>query len=478
MTEREQVERPRKRGVAKWAWRGLAGLGIIATLLVVGFWIWDWRVERQFHARVKEIHDSGEPIYAEDFATPEPAAGTNAVDDWLAAGSVAEREDEASQAASELTLPAPPLAEEEVKVISAYVDGRREVFGLVESAVGKPAVWWRIDWSQPTIFQDLPGTRSFRAIGNVLRMDALLALHRGDQRRALARVRQLEALGRAIDRQSNIVGHLIGIGLQAMAAEVVEWVAPDLKLDPGGGGGVTPAEVRAVIDELLDDGPLRAGMIDALRGERKDQWIIVDAMVSGKPITTGSKPIAALKRGALVRPFFHADGELMLRLMTGLIRQFEATGDWPGFQSGGEYRSMYAEIQAGSVRHVMARMLTPTLDKAVQAHYRCVADRRLAAVALAAGWYAAEHGGRLAATLGELVPKYLPAIPMDPMSAGGAVPLRYRGAGENPVVYSVGTDGVDDGGEGLRVEELFDRWRGRDAVMHLRRQARYREAGQ
>jgi hypothetical protein len=57
--------------------------------------------------------------------------------------------------------------------------------------------------------------------------------------------------------------------------------------------------------------------------------------------------------------------------------------------------------------------------------------------------YRAEHG-QPPATLDELVPRYLKTLPLDPFSGK---PLIYRPQGTNWLLYSVGPDGVDDGGK-------------------------------
>jgi hypothetical protein len=93
---------------------------------------------------------------------------------------------------------------------------------------------------------------------------------------------------------------------------------------------------------------------------------------------------------------------------------------------------------------------------------------RAAAVALALRLYAAEHGGETPATLGELVPRYLKAVPADPFAADGR-PLRYV-RGEQTVVYSVSEDGVDDGGDAAMPAGQRERdpvWTPRDAVFPL-----------
>ena len=48
------------------------------------------------------------------------------------------------------------------------------------------------------------------------------------------------------------------------------------------------------------------------------------------------------------------------------------------------------------------------------------------------------------ATLGSLVPRYLPSFPADPFALSG--PLRYKVQGKTYLLYSVGPDGKDDGG--------------------------------
>ena len=86
-------------------------------------------------------------------------------------------------------------------------------------------------------------------------------------------------------------------------------------------------------------------------------------------------------------------------------------------------------------------------DPAVAGHFvRARVVDAAAATALAARLYRADHGGALPATLGDLVPDYLPAVPLDPLDPAGR-PLRYATLGGVPFLYSVGEDGTDDGGD-------------------------------
>jgi hypothetical protein len=114
--------------------------------------------------------------------------------------------------------------------------------------------------------------------------------------------------------------------------------------------------------------------------------------------------------------------------------------------------------------------LLPSSERALENRYRLSAERRMAATMLAIRWYAAEHGGKLPPSLDVLVPKYLPAVPRDPFVAGAAAPIRYIPAEPNPRIYSVGRNGVDDGGSETPTEGRgkVDRWRRADAVAPLR----------
>ncbi len=71
---------------------------------------------------------------------------------------------------------------------------------------------------------------------------------------------------------------------------------------------------------------------------------------------------------------------------------------------------------------------------------------RLLATMLALRAFKVEHGN-YPATLNELTPKYLSRVPMDPFADNQS--LRYKATGIEYSLYSVGYDGVDDGGKAL-----------------------------
>jgi hypothetical protein len=78
---------------------------------------------------------------------------------------------------------------------------------------------------------------------------------------------------------------------------------------------------------------------------------------------------------------------------------------------------------------------------------------RCVLVALAAERYRLQHG-HWPLVLTDLFPNYLASVPLDPFDA---VALRYRRTDTGAIVYSVGKDGRDDGGDVQR-DIVFRLW--------------------
>jgi len=94
------------------------------------------------------------------------------------------------------------------------------------------------------------------------------------------------------------------------------------------------------------------------------------------------------------------------------------------------------------------------MGRAIQQDMRLRSERGMSAVSLAAQVYRADHGGAWPASIEPMVPRYLPRVPRDAMAAGNP-PLGYvlvKGGlpdgSDRPLVYSVGTNGVDDTANG------------------------------
>jgi hypothetical protein len=97
------------------------------------------------------------------------------------------------------------------------------------------------------------------------------------------------------------------------------------------------------------------------------------------------------------------------------------------------------------IRHVMALCIVPNMDKTFLYTWRQESFRRVTLTAIALKRYQMRYG-RLPDNLTKLVPEFMPNQLLDPMSGK---PLRFQPVADGTMLlYSVGENGVDDGGLG------------------------------
>ena len=101
-----------------------------------------------------------------------------------------------------------------------------------------------------------------------------------------------------------------------------------------------------------------------------------------------------------------------------------------------------AEARGKLVGDGLVCMLIPAVRKVDQAADRAEQTQRNLQVAFALGAYQRDHGA-YPKQLAALTPKYLPQIPQDVFSGKALI---YRLEDKGYLVYSVGPNGIDEGG--------------------------------
>ena len=110
----------------------------------------------------------------------------------------------------------------------------------------------------------------------------------------------------------------------------------------------------------------------------------------------------------------------------------------------------------------LTAMIVPNLSRAMDTAVQNETQCRLTVTAIAIKRYELKHGSP-PAELSALVPEFLAAVPIDPMSGKA---LRYAlKAGAGFALYSTGLDGIDNGGDAAAVTATKTGWwTGKDAV--------------
>lgn len=462
---------PRRRGrIILWV------VLLVIVGLVLAHLAWSNHERHKLMAAIERYRQAGEPVLPEDFAPAANDEPGNPVPLWRsAAASLQGFHTKLGDHVDRMEFSV-PLSDSEDGLLRQLLDQNQLALSRAATAAemhGRPE--WRIKFASPTISTLLPDLNAQRQLARTLNWAALEAHHRHDDAEAAERILQILAQARALENHPSLVGHLVAIGIGAIGCELARTIGPEMQIGTATVSSAHPAsvaQVKQLIAALLDERPVREGQVLAYRTERMFEVDTAIQVASGQlnldaliamtgSNSNGRKAYAIL--GYLLSPQIYDDGRLMLDQTTNVLKAAQAP-DWPTSQvrmaALPDFRAKHG------FGHVMLSILMPAFQRAVTQDFRLLADKRLTALMLACRWYATDHGGKFPDKLDDLVPNYLPAIPADAFATGA--PLRYRG-GANPVVYSIGENGTDDGGSEQPIDprRKDDRWQQMDVVTHL-----------
>jgi hypothetical protein len=139
--------------------------------------------------------------------------------------------------------------------------------------------------------------------------------------------------------------------------------------------------------------------------------------------------------------FLLADDLASNRLLSERMDRIAAK---PYYQAKPECEAVDKQLTRGCTG-LLTRLVLPALTQCCEAAAVADARRRAVRLALAVERYRAGHG-RFPARLEDLVPEFIPLVPLDPFDGQ---PMRMRRTGQRLIVYSIGPDLTDDGGAPL-----------------------------
>ncbi len=292
---------------------------------------------------------------------------------------------------------------------------------------------------QPSVIAAVIKSTEARAVLSVLRYDLLDRLEADDLPGALTDWRAAFHVGRAVGDEPLIISQITRAHCRTTALAMLERLLA--QAEPG------EADL-ARLQHLLEDDEAAPLFLIAARGERAGAFQTIEeikAQSAKTPLwsqwrsaalgvwnrhTTVSEAIALLPGslpGQQARVL-----DLETRLVEIVRRPVE---DWKPL--------LDAWLTEADRAGGLVRMLTPAAGKVGEAFRRSHAELRCAIAAVAAERYRRRHG-RWSADWDELTRAgLLRTVPIDPYDGR---PLRLRSVADGLVVYSVGADGTDDGG--------------------------------
>jgi hypothetical protein len=300
-------------------------------------------------------------------------------------------------------------------------------------------------------------------------------LHRGNLAEALTDLRALTGMAQLYRNEPMLVHQMFrlngiaGIGLRATweALQAPGWKEEQLLVLQRDWEQVEVMEgaERAFLGERAI-GPIF--MESVRRAKGTNFWELLPFNNGGKVTKLISKtPLAQFWKDQVLPVTYKvtsldADELLHLKYLSEFIdtaRLIKAGRPWPEVSviNSNLWKRFEVELSGGGIHSYWASaVIVPNLGRALQSVVRMETLRRMGITAIALKRYELRQG-HPPSTLAALVPEYLREVPIDLMSGK---PLVYRCNEDSTfVLYSVGEDGKDDGGQ-----SGIDLWSGPDAV--------------
>jgi hypothetical protein len=287
-----------------------------------------------------------------------------------------------------------------------------------------------VAWTADVVSTPCPWSDALSETPTLLRLDALLRAQDGDPDAALTSCRALLNLARSVGDEPFFNGPLSRMARCREAVRAVERTLAQGQPSEGALAAVQGALTREEAVSLL---------LPHFRGERAGMHVFLTRVDEGKnrisemscTPTRGLRAHAETWLGRLDALHEHA---WFLRDINEAVEiaKLPPEQQWPLYQ---EWRR-----RKGFVENVGDGLRVGPAEGTFLVNHALV---RCALVALAAERYRRAQGDWPRAPA-NLVPGYLPAVPLDPFDGA---PLRYRRTDDGVVVYSVGEDGRDDGGD-------------------------------
>ncbi len=298
---------------------------------------------------------------------------------------------------------------------------------------------------QPTLAVDLDYSKGFAmrldAIGPLLKacqylgVDGLLLLHNGNVSDTIENVRTQLRIAQIPKDQPSAICQLT---FQAMVgiAQLNTWEI--LHAD-----GVTAAELEQ-LQAIWQAVRPTSQYANTLRMERAIALPTFSGSADPFQIGSADKFKNGIKFTVWKMYFRTTDEYQFLKDYQALLKHFDAgtKPNWP------EIFTTSTEIEerlkrAGGVSLWVCKMLNATLKGTLEKLAISEAIGNMTLTAIAIRRYQLAHAGALPKTLEDLTPQYFKTPPRDPMSGK---PLVYKNEGSDFLLYSVGLDGIDEGG--------------------------------
>lgn len=429
------------------SWRFRLVLAILILISVVRL-IWGWHTAKLLQAEINRIHQRGEVAEISDLKFEKLPDAENAWLIQLKAVAAIVPGVNSPRSSNDTYRDYPPYPSYWMKRAAASEKAHAPVFVLMRQARSLPRSQIRSGFGSPAVSSVLtPYLNQMRNLANITSDAGLYAQVTGDDSEAIERTLDVMHLANSLRSDPLLVSQLVATGIDALATDNLQVIAPGLRFDPA--ATTRPAtrdQARSAIAQLLDDEPIWQGSRASIAGEHA---IAVDLIQWRASHNWMIKPLAEMEELRSQKWFENAIPAANARNAVE-AKDLIARAPMEPSQRPNVYLARPAATPVVLRYSRWYYDWSDDLWPYFRTTFRIIAERRMTAVSLAAQLYRADHK-HWPAKLEELVPQYLPAIPLDPFQSDGR-PVGYtivKGVLPNnedrPLVYCEEAGAVDLG---------------------------------
>ena len=470
-----------KKSVRRILFNTLRFYFILMCLIASPFLYLGHRADHLLRTQLAEYAQRGEPISAADLQRPTPPESENAAIDYIAAGAMVDPPNsKAATEASWVALDLPWTADESAK-IKAVLAESGPILERVRAAEHKDQADWGVKLSGPLMRVLLPQLSGQRELAGRIAMASLQAHVNHEDGQALHYLRNMIHQSRAIDRMvGETVIHIVAQGCRRATCSKIIQIAQELSIDADIPHSATRDQVKDLIVELLNEKPLQIGLRDSLWYDRASLADTIDRLIAGRDGAAYSRIERTVEiplNWLFARPQLLTESRVGAQFYTEESETAYQAIDLPMALANQHHLEELRSAGNPGLFHDLDYSLIYSHARWITEDFQTRTESRAAAIILSLKLYSLDHAGQFPTQLADLVPAYLPSIPIDPMATGGR-PFKYIYDAVDPRAYSVGANGTDENGSDVltldpsKVEGRPGCWYREDAVFHFVRPAR------
>ena len=413
----------------------IAGL-ILVSILLAGLILhtsFNFLTSRELERELQRLRDSGQPLTLSELQPAPLADGENAAVYYQKAFAVMlEGTEEEQKLLNRLEW-----TKEEEPAVRNLLEKNRDTLWFLKQGAHRGKSQFPLDYEKGSAIS-LPHLAKLRTCARLLAAEALIQAEDGQINEALDTCWVGLRLGRAVRSEPLLISQLVAFAVEQTMLTTLEKILNKADADP--------AKYKLLLREL-NAKKLRDDLTKCLRAER---CFGLDAFskIQKKEVSIEQTLVSRgkTKIGQIIRNWFYTSyfgGPLYKREQVYYIRLFDkaiSLSQKPYYKISAEVEKLGEDIPP---YFILTRMIIPALRGVYLSFARQEAYLGVARLGLALKIYKTEEGS-YPESLNRLTPDIIPALPRDPFTGKDYI---YRREGKGFVVYSLGENLRDDGGQ-------------------------------